>query len=313
MAIEFRGVESAPLRDFSAAAPDGAIIGIVGLRGSGKSALLRLAAAVDQPAQGVVNQGGAARRLLRPGDALDFSRVDVLALDDALAAEDPLAKARACVLLERLRRTGATVLLSSSDEPLLRRICDEIWWLREGRLAAKGDPRDVFPRFNAWVAEQFTGWGASDPQPMDAASRRGDGRAEILAIDTLDGSGAKTIVWRSGEPAAIRIALRFPQVVEHPVIGIMIRTRIGFEVYGTNTELEATPVGPCSAGDVRRITFRFCCSLCPGDYTVTAASHDPDGSPHDWLDDAVAVSVTDLRYTAGVANLRASIAVERAL
>jgi lipopolysaccharide transport system ATP-binding protein len=67
------------------------------------------------------------------------------------------------------------------------------------------------------------------------------------------------------------------------------------------------------AGDVRRITFEFCCNLCPGDYTVTAASHDPDGSPHDWLDDAVAVSVTDSRYTAGVANLRASIAVERAL
>jgi lipopolysaccharide transport system ATP-binding protein len=312
MAIEFRGVESAPLRDFSAAAPDGAVIGIIGLKGSGKSALLRLAAAVDQPARGIVN-ARATRRLVRPGDPLDFWPVHVLALDEALAREDPLAKAQACLMLERLRRAGATILLSSYDEPLLRRVCDEIWWLREGELAAKGDPREVFPKFNAWVAEQFAAWGASDSQPMDVSSRRGDNRAEILGIDTLDSSGRNTIVWKSGEPAAIRVALRFLQPVEHPVIGIMIRTRIGFEVYGTNTELEASPVGPCLAGDVRRITFEFCCNLCPGDYTVTAASHDPDGSPHDWLDDAVAVSVTDSRYTAGVANLRASIAVERAL
>jgi lipopolysaccharide transport system ATP-binding protein len=312
MAIEFRGVESAPLRDFSAAAPDGAVIGIIGARGSGKSALLRLATAVDQPAQGVVN-APAARRLVRPGAPLDFSPVDLLALDEALTGEDPLSKARACIRLERLRRTGATILLSSYDEPLLRRICDEIWWLREGALAAKGDPREVLPKFNAWVAEQFAEWGASEPQSMDASSRRGDNRAEILDIDTLDDSGRKTIVWKSGDPAAIQVTLRFLQPVENPVIGIMIRTRIGFEVYGTNTELEASPVGPCSAGDMRRITFRFHCNLCPGDYTLTAASHDPDGSPHDWLDDAVAVSVTDSRYTAGVANLRAAVIVERAL
>jgi hypothetical protein len=37
------------------------------------------------------------------------------------------------------------------------------------------------------------------------------------------------------------------------------------------------------------------------------ASHDPDGTAHDWLEDAVAVTVTDNRYTAGVANLRAKV------
>ena len=54
------------------------------------------------------------------------------------------------------------------------------------------------------------------------------------------------------------------------------------------------------------IEFAFRCELCPGEYTITAASHDADGTAHDWLDDAVAISVTDSRYTAGVANLRAN-------
>ena len=48
---------------------------------------------------------------------------------------------------------------------------------------------------------------------------------------------------------------------------------------------------------------------CPGEYTVTAASHDPDGVWHDWLEDAAGFSVADDRYTAGVANLRATVRI----
>ena len=39
--------------------------------------------------------------------------------------------------------------------------------------------------------------------------------------------------------------------------------------------------------------------------------NDPDGTRHDWLEEAVAITVADSRYTAGVANLRAEIAWQR--
>jgi lipopolysaccharide transport system ATP-binding protein len=61
---------------------------------------------------------------------------------------------------------------------------------------------------------------------------------------------------------------------------------------------------------VLRLNFSFRCDLCPQEYTLTVASHDPDGVWHDWLEDAVAFSVTDMRPTAGVANLRAQVSVE---
>ena len=51
--------------------------------------------------------------------------------------------------------------------------------------------------------------------------------------------------------------------VADPVIGIMIRTRIGLNLYGTNTELERLKVGPFAAGDIRELTFAFRCELCP--------------------------------------------------
>ena len=60
--------------------------------------------------------------------------------------------------------------------------------------------------------------------------------------------------------------------------------------------------------DMTQIEFR--CDLCPQDYTLTAASHDPDGVWHDWMEDALDFTVTDSRYTAGVANLRARAVLE---
>jgi lipopolysaccharide transport system ATP-binding protein len=110
---------------------------------------------------------------------------------------------------------------------------------------------------------------------------------------------------------SVRITVQFARAVEDPVIGMMIRTRIGVEVYGTNTELEKLKLGPCAPGDMLQVTFAFPCNLCPRHYTLTAASHDPDGVWHDWLEDAVRFSVSGTRYTAGVANLGAVASVEK--
>jgi lipopolysaccharide transport system ATP-binding protein len=110
---------------------------------------------------------------------------------------------------------------------------------------------------------------------------------------------------------SVRVEVRFHDAVENPVLGLLIRTQIGFEVYGTNTELERVKIGPRKAGETAVVTFSFLCDLCPQAYTLTVASHDPDGAAHDWLDDAIAVTVTDERSTAGVANLRAKVTVEK--
>lgn len=310
MAIHFRGVTHSPLSGVTISAPDRSIIGIIGLEGSGKAALLRLAAGLENPATGAID-APANRRLIQLGESLNFSPVELLALDAALSCQDALVRERACLNLERLRRSGSTILFASHDHALLARLADEIWWLDRGRLAAKGDARDVLPKFNRFVTDQLIEWGRSLEQPVDFSSRRGDCRAEILALETLGPGGVPALVLPSHESAGIRVTLRFLAPVENPVVGVLIRTRVGLEVYGTNTELERLRIGSCAAGDQLRVRFDFHCDLCPGEYTLTAASHDPDGTAHDWLDDAVAFSVSDTRYTAGVANLRAVASIER--
>lgn len=309
MAIAFRHVTSAPLQDFDAAAPDSVTIGLIGDHGSGKGKLLLLAAGLDKPASGSVEASGKVK-WIGLNDALDFSPAPVLCIDQALALVDLPARERAAIELNGLRRSGTTILLASHDEDLLRRICDEIWWIRDGKLAGRGDPAGMLSAYRRYAAAQVRSWAERVQAPLAPRVRRGDGRAEVLRIETIGENGRPTMAWRSGELAVVRVAVRFRDAVADPVIGIMIRTRIGLNVYGTNTELEKLELGPRAAGDTLTVTFAFRCELCPGEYTLTVASHDPDGVWHDWLEDAVAFSVIDNRYTAGVANLRATVRME---
>jgi lipopolysaccharide transport system ATP-binding protein len=309
--IVFQKIVSPPLVDFEASAPDGAVMGIVGEDRSGKSALLRLAGGAEKPAAGSV-VGSGPRRYLGPGDALNFAPAGVLLLNQTLAGHDALVRERAVMALDRLRRSGTTTLLVSHDDELVRRLADEVWWLREGRLAARGAAEEVLAAYRKHIVERIRAWGESVAGRLDSRLRRGDGRAEIVLVETIGEDGRPTAVWRSGELAVIRVKVRFHGAVEDPVVGILIRTRIGLSVYGTNTELEKLKLGPCAAGEVLELTFAFRCELCAEHYTLTAASHDPDGVWHDWLEDAVAFSVADTRYSAGVANLRATVSLSRA-
>lgn len=310
MGIEFRDVSLGSLRGFSAAAPGGVVIGIVGASGGGQRELLQIGGGAALPEAGVVT-AGPRRRYSGPMDVLDLTPADVIAIDHTLASEDALARARARLELDRRRADGATVLLASHEADVIRRVCDEAWWLDNGRLARRGDPNEIWNTYLETVAGQFRAWGPTQPPTMSPSFRRGDGRAEVVSLETLGADGLPTMVWRSGEAVRIRATIRYHEAVEDPVIGIMIRTRVGSEVYGTNTELEQVKVGPCTAGDTVRLDFAFRCDLCNNEYTLTVASHDRDGTAHDWLDDALAFVVADARYTAGVANLRARVEVSR--
>jgi energy-coupling factor transporter ATP-binding protein EcfA2 len=311
MSIEFRNVTMAPLNGFRAVAPSGVIIGVIGEKGSGITELLKLAAGVAQPEQGEV-VAGPQRRFVALGEPLNLAPADVVALDQALATQDAVVRMRTLTGLDRLRRAGTTILVASHEGALIESLCDEVWWLDAGQIAAKGDPAETLAKYRRHIAEKVRSWGETIPPRLAPSFRRGDGRAEVISIEAMGADRKPTIVWKSGEMVSVRAEVRFHDDVADPVLGLLIRTQIGFEVYGTNTQLERVRIGPRKAGETVLVTFSFLCDLCPKAYTLTLASHDPDGTAHDWLDDAIAITVTDERPTTGVANLRAKVTVERA-
>jgi len=309
MPIEFRDVSFGTLSGLTVTAPARAIIGLIGEKGSGVSELLKLAAGLEQPASGEIS-APPERRYAGPQDPVSPSPVDLLALDHSLAKYDAVVCARTCVSLDQLRRSGATVLVASHQENLLERLCDEIWWFHEGRLITKGDPVETLKRYRSHVSGRIESWGATLKPRLAPVSRFGAGTAAIESITLLDSQGTPTATLRSGEEASARITIHFLEDVDDPVLGILLRTRVGLEVYGVNNQIDGLKIGARTTDQSVTVVFRFRCELGAGSYTLTAAAQDPDGRVHDWLEDALAFVVVDDRPTSGVANLHARVSIE---
>ena len=309
------------LRQDDCSIEDGVFAGIIGPEGSGKRTLLRLASGACKPDSGEVL--GVERAVLaaatltsgNPGDirreldAMLAREAGAFLLGPSLALLDEEHQQYLAGELHRRQRQGATILLATNDLSFVEQHCDEALFLDEGRVVEQGEARRVVAAYRKRVFERLRTKAAA---PVIApAARHGDGRASLRSIRIIGNQGRDTSLVESGEPVTVSVGIRFQGDVNDPVCGVLIRSRVGITVYGTNTEQENLHFGPSRDGDEVEVRYSFDCNLCPGDYTITVASHDPDGTAHEWLEEAVLFTVTDTRYTAGVANLRATVSIHK--
>jgi len=231
---------------------------------------------------------------------------EILIVDEALAVGDAVFANRCVRKFEELRERKITVLFVSHDLGLVKQLSDRAILLLNGHIEAEGAPSDVINRYIGLVLERQQARGEKE-QRFEASFRHGDGTSEIRSIELLNAAGESVTSVASGDVVTVRVRSRFHQPKCDPMVGILIRTRIGMDVYGTNTRIEKAHLGSFEAGDELEVDFRFACWLTPQSYTLTVATQNSDGTSHDWLDDVIAFDVVDTRTAAGVANLRAVI------
>jgi lipopolysaccharide transport system ATP-binding protein len=226
---------------------------------------------------------------------------DILIVDEALAVGDVRFANRCMRKFEEFKQRGKTIFFVSHDLGLVKRLADQAALLIEGSVDMLGSPHDVV---NRYVGLALAGDHRQDTQ----GSRHGDGVSLIERVRLLDQAGRDTVLARTGEPLLIEITVQVQRACASLVAGILIRNRLGMDVYGTNSQVEGMPIGPLQAGDRLAIRFAFGCSLTRQEYSVTVATQHPDGLSQDWRDDILSFSVIDARDLAGVANLEAKVA-----
>ncbi len=237
---------------------------------------------------------------------------DILIVDEALSVGDAIFAARCVQKFEELKARGVTTLFVSHDLGLVKRLSHRAVFLLNGHIEAIGAPRDVVNRYVGLVHQRQAN-AAADPTSLNASFRHGDGASTIEQIEILDSAGQPTSTVIRGDRTTIRIRARFRQARENPIAGLLIRNRLGIDVYGTNTRFEQVPLGTYSPGELLEVDFTFDCWLARHEYTLTAAIQNADGSSQDWLDDAVSFHVADPKEIAGLVDLKAHIAVRRPL
>jgi ABC-type polysaccharide/polyol phosphate transport system ATPase subunit len=236
---------------------------------------------------------------------------EILVVDEALAVGDAVFANRCVRKFEELRERKITVLFVSHDLGLVKRLSDRALLLVDGGIHAQGEPSHVINQYVGLVLEKQKADRGPARTQIAAGFRHGDRTSEILEVQMLDAQGKAAEVLTGGDEARVRVRCVFREATTDPKVGILIRNRIGMDVYGTNTAVERIKLGSFDAGDELDLEFRFECWLAPQQYTLTVATQNADGTSHDWLDDVLAFEVVDSRALAGVANLRAQVAWEK--
>jgi ABC-type polysaccharide/polyol phosphate transport system ATPase subunit len=232
---------------------------------------------------------------------------DILIVDEALAVGDAVFANRCIRKFEELREKETTVLFVSHDLGLVKQLSHRAIFLLNGRIEAQGEPKHVIDKYIGLVLERQKAFDRGGKPKLAASNRHGDGASEIHDVSLLDESGRPCGAVSSGERMTIRVRAVFNQARKEPMVGILIRNRIGMDIYGTNTKIEQIELGQFEAGEELEIDFTFDCWLTPHQYTVTVATQYLDGSSDDWLDDVITFDVLSRRQAAGVADLRAQI------
>jgi hypothetical protein len=141
----------------------------------------------------------------------------------------------------------------------------------------------------------------------DAAFRHGDGASHIVDVRVMNQSGQSSRAFRPGEKMVIQVRAVFHQRLANPIVGILIRNRIGMDVFGTNTRLEHIDLGKFEPGETAEVEFELDCLLSRQEYTLTVATQYWNGLSQDWLNDVLDFQVVDSKDVAGVLNLNTRV------
>lgn len=235
---------------------------------------------------------------------------EILIVDEALAVGDAIFANRCIKKFEELKKRGVTVLFVSHDLGLVKRLSDRAALMLDGRVAAFGSPSEVVNRYVGVVLERQEREGTLPPKSRVGSAqnnRHGDGASRVTSVEIVNAAGAATRNLQPGEPVTIRVTARAEVPLDDPVVGVLIRNRLGIDVFGTNTRIEGVDFGRVAEGDNFEVEFTFDCLLTRQDYTLTVATQYREGFSQDWLDDVISFSVTDARDVAGFANFKTKV------
>ena len=227
---------------------------------------------------------------------------DVLLVDEVLAVGDEAFAHRCLRRIEEFLAEGKTLLLVSHSLDLVEGVCDRVLWVENGRQRLVGEPRRVIDAYRQEVAEKEGEEHRAAKKEREQAGeevseelRWGSREAEITSIRMIAGvagmsEGEERYHFETGEDLVFEIRARAGRPLEDFVFGVAVSTPRGFEVWGTNTDLEGYVPGRFEG----EATVRLACPamrFAPGEYVVDVAVHSKEGAPYDYQRRAISFTV----------------------
>jgi lipopolysaccharide transport system ATP-binding protein len=243
---------------------------------------------------------------------------DILIVDEALAVGDVFFVQKCMRFIREFQKTG-TLLLVTHDTSGVRTLCQNALWLEKGATKGHGSSKEISERYLEATYADRQGvvffekdeqkpWEELPIQEKQLIDQRaeflnnsnlrndlqifefnrdcsafGAGGAVIEEVRLLDAATGVPLAYGvGGEEVILSITARAKEDLDRPILGFLVKNRLGQELFGDNTYLSHLN-NPCavSAGEKVTATFRFQMPyLPPDDYMFATAIANGDLEEH---------------------------------
>jgi len=238
-------------------------------------------------------------------------RPEILVIDEALSVGDAYFQHKSFDRIRQFKGQGTTLLFVSHNAGAVKTLCDRAILLDDGLLVHDGRPDAVLDYYNALIAKQEADSAIrqiEDRNTRQTTTRSGNHWATIQAVDILE-NGRSVRAIRCGDRITLFIIFEVARDITDLTVGILIRDKLGNNIFGTNTQYLGVVPRQFARGTRTAVEFVIpSLGLGVGNYNLTVALH--SGETHlqdnyDWWDRALVFQVVpgDGARAIGVCNM----------
>lgn len=219
---------------------------------------------------------------------------DILVIDEALSVGDLAFQIKCMQKIKNFIHSGKTLLFVSHDPGAVKNLCDNVYLLDKGQIIDYGNPDKVFDYYNTLISLKEEDEVKSLNNKETFRKRTGNIKIEIIEIQMLNENNIITDTFVSGEAVTIKMKTFCNEDVKNPTFGILIRDRLGNDIFGINNALMKKNTCGFIKGNYYEIKYNFPLNIGVNIYQLTVAAHIDEthiNECFDWINNVVAFKV----------------------
>lgn len=260
---------------------------------------------------------------------------DIMVVDEALSVGDAVFTQK-CMRFIRSFQERGTLLFVSHDMGAVQNLCRSALWLGGGQMRQAGQSKQVVESYLRYTLQETYGDsvyleatgesvpnnGADEGIPpvldytaqyqvrdnTESANGWKTGAAQITSVALNKADGSDSALLEGGEKVCVTIRATAQQDLDSPILGFVLRDRLGQDLFGENTLAFTSLVPrPVKAGQSFYANFVFRLPmLLNGEYALMASvadGHQYDNKQHHYMHDALVINVASSRVRFGLVGV----------
>jgi len=214
---------------------------------------------------------------------------DILIIDEALSVGDAYFQHKCIRRIREFKDKGATFVFVSHDAAAVKSLCDRAILIDNGKMIHDDTPDTVLNYYNGMIAKKH-----ADDEILQVeadggykVTRSGSGEVRIKKIEIFDEKNCPSRSFQVDDLVKIRCQIQAGKMIDNPTVGILIRDRLGNDIFGTNTYHQNKPVGILHKDEIVGVEFSLNINFGYGAYSLSVAIHASDShieANYDWWD-----------------------------